>query len=201
MDTKFLDKTFDSTSPGSRTTHNALVKAFETCSGLYAGVNKLYDGLEYSNHIRMVAATAIRNFTDQTGYEKSDLILACFAHDLIEDARVSYNDLVKIIGIYPAELVFAVTDYTGKTRKERACYDKTRKLPGATYLKMCDRYANTAYSLMTGSIMLHVYSAEYATFRSNLYCEDSKNAGLWCELDDISGWEDITDNTVIDNRS
>jgi len=132
----------------------------------------------------MVAATAIRNFSTQTMYQKTSILIGCFGHDLIEDARVSYNDLNKKYGGYVADLIYSVTDYTGRTREERACYDKTKQTEFGPYLKMCDRYANGAYSKLTGSSMYEKYKVEYPKFRTQLRnVEDLTVVSLWKELD------------------
>ena len=45
---------------------------------------------------------------------------ASFGHDLIEDTRVSYNDVKTELGQEAADIIYAVTNDKGKNRKERA---------------------------------------------------------------------------------
>ena len=47
-------------------------------------------------------------------------MLATWGHDLIEDTRVSYNDVMNHLGQEASDIVFAVTNDKGKNRQERA---------------------------------------------------------------------------------
>ena len=196
MDIKFIDTILAESSQTNYSLHGSheqnITNAFYKCSALYKSVRKKYDDLAYSNHIRMVAAAASKNFTIQSAEEKTNIIISCFAHDLIEDARVSFNDLDSLFGRKVAEMVFAVTDYTGKNRESRAPYDKIRGVKGATYVKLCDRYANGAYSYLTGSPMFNKYKSEYAKFRRELHVNDLEglNDGLWEHCDGLFDFEE-----------
>ena len=46
--------------------------------------------------------------------------MSCWSHDLIEDTRTSYNDVRNKLGVFVADIVYAVSNEKGKTRKERA---------------------------------------------------------------------------------
>jgi (p)ppGpp synthase/HD superfamily hydrolase len=97
----------------------------------------------------------------------SDLILACWGHDLIEDARVSYNDCKKELGEFVANIIFAVTNEKGRDRSERAndkYYALIRETPGAIFVKLCDRIANIQYSKLTKSRMFDMYMKENLEF-------------------------------------
>lgn len=193
MDTQFLDKAFSPYTEEGRQYNEKLNDAFWWCCDRYKDVKKKYDGLPYSHHIRMVASTAIRHFSDQTIPQRYYILVACFGHDLIEDARLSYNDLNKKYGGRIADLIFSVTDYTGRTREDRACYDKTKQADFGPYLKMCDRYANGAYSKLTRSEMYERYAAEYPKFRFQLKDDKDKNTiSLWNELDNLFEFKDIS---------
>jgi len=97
--------------------------------------------------------------------------LACWGHDLIEDCRVSYNDVKDALGQEVADIVYAVTNEKGKNRKERAndkYYEGIRNTPGAVFVKLCDRIANVQYSKMTGSRMFEMYKKENINFMIKL---------------------------------
>ena len=96
---------------------------------------------------------------------------ALWGHDLIEDTRVSYNDVVKQLGKFAADIIYACTNEKGKTRKERAnqkYYDGIYDTAYATFVKLCDRIANCQYSKMTGSQKFAMYQKENDGFLSAL---------------------------------
>jgi (p)ppGpp synthase/HD superfamily hydrolase len=98
-------------------------------------------------------------------------LLATFGHDLIEDCRVSYNDVKQHLGQEAADIVYAVTNEKGKSRKERAgerYYLGIRNTPGAVFVKLCDRIANVQYSKMTKSRMFEMYKKENIDFMVSL---------------------------------
>jgi len=105
-----------------------------------------------------------------------NLRLAAFAHDTIEDTRVSYNDVRYELGVVVADIVDAVSNEKGKTRKERAndkYYEGIRNTYGAVFVKLCDRIANVQYSKMTGSRMFEMYKKENDEFIVQLGWDDT----------------------------
>lgn len=149
---------------------------------LHESVGQTYDkNLPYGHHLSMVADAAI-----QYGYEvvnnEADIIPVVFAayfHDSIEDARLTYNDLVTIAGrfmtneqcITAAEIVYALTNDKGRTRKERAgehYYAGIRETPYAPFVKLCDRLANMTYCFNgtndANNHMQKVYASEWSHF-------------------------------------
>jgi (p)ppGpp synthase/HD superfamily hydrolase len=92
---------------------------------------------------------------------------AVWGHDLIEDTRVSYNDVKTELGQESADIIYAVTNDKGKNRKERAgnkYYEGIRNTPGAVFVKLCDRIANVQYGKMTKSRMFEMYKKENPEF-------------------------------------
>jgi (p)ppGpp synthase/HD superfamily hydrolase len=146
----------------------------------------MYDTyLPYEFHLRMVNEVAkdfnylLDNEVDYyTGepyrgprQEQVTLMQACmlatWGHDLIEDTRVSYNDVMNHLGQEAADIVYAVTNEKGKNRKERGgvkYYEGIRQTPGAVFVKLCDRIANVQYSKMTKSRMFEMYKKEHQDF-------------------------------------
>lgn len=99
--------------------------------------------------------------------------LACWGHDLIEDARCSFNDVSKELGGDAANIVYAVTNEKGKNRAERGndkYYEGIRNTSGAQFVKMCDRIANVQYSKMTKSRMFDMYGDENEGFLEKIQC-------------------------------
>jgi hypothetical protein len=114
--------------------------------------------------------------SDVTVTLRTACLRAAWGHDLIEDCRVSYNDVKEILGQEAADIVYAVTNEKGKNRKERAndkYYEGIRETKGAVFVKLCDRIANVQYSKMTGSRMFEMYRKENDNFIEKLGYDDT----------------------------
>lgn len=160
------------------------------CIAQHLETNHYYDRyLPYEFHLRMVVQvyqdfkhllpkglltyeeSIYHNSFETIDETHSAIELACWGHDLIEDARVSYNDVKDCLGFNSAEIIFAVSNEKGKNRKERAndkYYEGIRNTPGAVFVKLCDRIANVQYSKMTKSRMFEMYKKENQYFISHL---------------------------------
>lgn len=154
------------------------MEKIEWCIEQHRKTNHWYDEyLPYEFHLRMVAQAAkdfIHLVPDSNDGETSfrdDIILAAHGHDLIEDTRVSYNDVREVLGHIPADIIYAVSNEKGKNRKERAndkYYEGIRNTPGAVFVKLADRIANVQYSKMTKSRMFEMYKKENDNFLTSL---------------------------------
>ncbi len=160
------------------------------CIEQHHNTNHYYDTyLPYEFHLRMVhqAATDFKHLLDDTkdyftgepwrGPKQNQVTLrdacltATWGHDLIEDCRVSYNDVKEHLGQEAADIIYAVSNEKGKTRAERAndkYYEGIRNTPGAVFVKLCDRIANVQYSKMTKSRMFEMYKKENDHFLNQL---------------------------------
>ena len=144
----------------------------------HESTNHMYDAyLPYEFHLRMVAKVAekfielIPDLNDGETALRDTVLLAAYGHDLIEDTRVSYNDVKENLGLGPADIIYACTNEKGKNRKERAndkYYEGIRNTRGAVFVKLCDRIANVQYSKMTGSRMFDMYKKENINFMIKL---------------------------------
>ena len=148
------------------------------CIDKHNETNHMYDAyLPYEFHLRMVAKVAekyielIPDSNDGETALRDTVLLAAYGHDLIEDTRVSYNDVKENLGLGPADIIYACTNEKGKNRKERAnekYYEGIRNTRGAVFVKLCDRIANVQYSKMTGSRMFDMYKKENDHFLTSL---------------------------------
>lgn len=125
------------------------------------------DNLPYSYHLQLAAnvASEFAYLVDESDWHY--VIAAVWCHDVIEDTRQSYNDVMKIIGRPAADIVYAVTNEKGKNRKERAnekYYTGIRNTKHATFVKLCDRIANLRHGVLMGSKMVNMYQKEHADF-------------------------------------
>jgi (p)ppGpp synthase/HD superfamily hydrolase len=170
-------------------------KKIKWCLEQHEKTNHYYDEyLPYSFHLRMVAQVykdfkhvlsknlfTVKEEVQRGSWETFDVTdevieLACYGHDLIEDCRVSYNDVKTNLDEYSgyshiADIIYAVTNEKGKNRKERAndkYYEGIRNTPGAVFVKLCDRIANVQYSKLTKSRMFEMYKKENEDFMIKL---------------------------------
>ena len=127
---------------------------------LHDSVNQIYgDAHPYGFHLDMVVGH-VCNYGHIVCNDENDvmpLIFGSYYHDSIEDARLTYNDVMNIArtmlteeqAIKATEIVYALTNDKGRTRSERAgeqYYKGIRQTPYAPFVKLCDRLANISYS-------------------------------------------------------
>ena len=149
--------------------------------------NHLYDGKPYSTHLDLV-----HSYVEKYKHLLSPDIYpfvkaASYPHDVIEDCRQTFNDVNKNCGLTVAKLTYALTNEKGVNRKERASpkyYEGIRKEPGASYLKICDRLANTFYSVASGSPMSKTYEMEVFSFMESLF--NPQYLPMFSELADLT---------------
>lgn len=169
-----------------------LNKIYLFASEKHKKVNHFYDIHEYSYHLNKVSEVA-HKFINLVSYNDYDLIIAsCYCHDLIEDTRLTYNDLknelIDIIyndcndsyfyyedcenlALKIAEITYALTNEKGRNRKERAnnkYYMGIKDIKYATFIKLCDRISNIEYSSKEGN-KLEMYKKENNHFLNQLY--------------------------------
>lgn len=156
---------------------------------LHASVNHAYDRIRpYGFHLDMVV-NWVRKYIEEVCVSEQDVLpiyFAAFYHDSIEDARLSYNDVMKIAqelmdeeqAYLAAEIVYALTNEKGRNRAERAnekYFAGIREIPYAPFVKLADRLANTSYAFSKGTAdslrMSKVYREELPGFLDALKVE------------------------------
>lgn len=158
---------------------------------LHKSVNQWYGDKPYSYHLYMVV-----NIMDKYVGELNPtyelyriLYFASVFHDSIEDARLTYNDVSKIALKYmnlddatlATEIVYALTNEKGRTRKERAnekYYKGIRDTKYAPFIKTCDRLANMTNAKETGNRMFETYQKEIQQFILDTYHEDTPKSAI-----------------------
>lgn len=149
---------------------NSIEKAREYATKCHADTNHLYDGKPYTEHLELVVryAEVFGEYLDDFDH----VIEAAWCHDVIEDCRQTYNDVKQNTCVEVADLVYALTNEKGRNRSERAnniYYEGIRALGiKAVFIKMCDRLANTKYSIDNGSHMAEMYLHENPSFVNRL---------------------------------
>ena len=149
----------------------------ERIAKIHADVNQHYDEKPYFYHLDKVGRLVVK-YLQEIVNKKEDIIPVIFGayfHDSIEDARLTYNDVLKIAKEYmtdkqallATEIVYALTNEKGRNRHERAnekYYFGIRVIPYAPLVKACDRLANYNYAKETHSKMVSCYEKEMEYF-------------------------------------
>lgn len=181
------------------------------CYEIHENVNQKYDSNPYSLHLKMVVNNLPLIFEEalECGFITDDMYkqsllrdyikcyYAALLHDTIEDARLTYNDVKRLVSSHNsfhftdydkkenytycheltineedvADIVYAVTNEKGKNRSERAndkYYQGIRENKFAVIVKICDRIANILYSKMMNSRMFDVYKKEHEHFINSI---------------------------------
>ena len=183
----------------------------EWCIERHHVTNHMYDKyLPYEFHLRMV--DEVRKefqhlymkpiigeglYLTVEGIIETVLRYACFGHDLVEDVRVSWNDIVKKLiessfskplAIFTADLIRSVTnDGRGRNRDERMpdyIYEEMKLQQYGVFIKLCDRIANVRYGLLTKSSKTEMYRRELPKFKAKLYTEGMYEE-MWTELENL----------------
>jgi len=161
---------------------------------------KYGDNLPYSFHLKRVGEQG-KNFlylikgvcSNQENYRASlvtyiDIVgMALISHDAIEDARLTYNNILTeanntlenyVAAKMVADIVYCVTDEKGKSREERKnelYYQGLVENELAVFVKLADLAANTLYSKLTASRMYGQYKEEFPRFKEKVYLEKYKD--------------------------
>lgn len=133
--------------------------------------NQKYNGMPYSYHLGMVVGVAEDHIHCIAPAWHGEVLAACWLHDAIEDARITYSTLRHEFSAEVADLVYACTNEKGRTRKERAndkFYQELRATPYACFVKMCDRIANVQFSVKHNSPQVAMYRKENDYFIQRL---------------------------------
>ena len=158
----------------------------ESAHELHQSVNQTYgDDLPYGYHLDMVA-NGVRDFGHLVCASEDDVLpmfFGAYYHDSMEDARLTYNDVMKVArgflteeqALLATEIVYALTNDKGRTRAERAgekYYKGIRETPYAPFIKLCDRLANITFScsgMNDNSLhMKEVYKGEMPHFLASI---------------------------------
>jgi len=173
-------------------------KFFDLIIKAHKNTNHFYDGyIPYEFHL-MMALTIAKRFIHLIPEEFRFIVLAAvIAHDSIEDARLTYNDVKKLAlecgatekeAVMIAEMARAVTnDGRGRDRDERMpdyIYEEIKTIFFSLFVKLCDRLANVQYGLITGGSMPKKYKKENPHFKEKLYTENLYEE-MWNELESL----------------
>jgi (p)ppGpp synthase/HD superfamily hydrolase len=157
---------------------NTLEKTKVYAIKAHKNVNQKYDNHDYDFHLNMVYQIAKKFINTIAIEEQENVLAACWVHDIIEDARETYNDVKKETNETIAELAYALTNEKGRNRAERAndkYYEGIRTTKNASFIKFCDRIANVTHSKQNGSRMFEQYKKENENFTSKIFVPGCEN--------------------------
>ena len=150
-------------------------------------VNHRYDvGHPYSVHLIMSVEVGKKFIHLIPEKDIPETFGGIWVHDIIEDARETYNNVKRATNEVIAEYAFALTNEKGKTRKERAnkkYYEGIKLYKHATFIKLCDRIVNMTFARDHKSSMYDMYLREFDNFYKNLY--DGRFEAMWNYLKGI----------------
>ena len=155
---------------------------------LHEQVGQRYDSIHpYGLHLDMVTEAVLQyvHLVCEDSDELLAIIFGAYFHDSIEDARLTYNDVMQKArqscglsegqAFIAAEIVYALTNEKGRTRAERASekyYEGIRTTPYAPLIKLADRIANMSYSAQNESgcnqAMRKIYREELTHFLASI---------------------------------
>ena len=153
----------------------------------------LYGDKPYTYHLDQVAAIAIQYLDLIQTYETCTMdrvVAVAYLHDVLEDTKVTIEILLEAFGANIANDVWCLTDANGTNRKERKLntWWKIRSSRVATYIKLCDRIANTKECLrQEKQSLLGMYQKEFPLFEAALYVPDTPLEPLWKDLKSLTG--------------
>lgn len=166
---------------------NLVERAKTYATEKHTSTNHEYAGRPYTFHLNMVAEAANRHIAGFSQHEQELILAGCWCHDVIEDARETYNDVKGVLGEEVAEIAYALTNEKGRSRAERAddrYYSMIKANDLACIVKVADRVANATFSRSQGSRMFDIYRQEYQNFKSKLYTP-GKFESIWQELEGL----------------
>lgn len=164
--------------------------------------NQKYDKtLPYSFHLKAVMAqVAIYYNLLPKNTPMGVCRKAACGHDLIEDARMTYNDTIALLtdksleycltledAKICADIIYACTECRGHNREERHSPEFFQTLKAnrlGVFVKLCDIMANVLFSLLTNSSMYEKYQKEFIHLKDELYILGEYD-NLWYDLQTI----------------
>lgn len=161
--------------------------------------NQRYADHHYSRHLADVFGV-LKEYTPELSKEfnltqsQIDILAAgCWLHDVMEDCPVKYEILEKEFGTEVADIVLVVTmpQYGKKASRKLRYLDKLVQNQMALIVKLCDRIANTRFSLQTSrdsgkpNYQLKKYRGEWPIY--NYFLNDGKELqSFFTELETLS---------------
>jgi (p)ppGpp synthase/HD superfamily hydrolase len=171
-------------------------KAEKFAKRVHAETGCTYDGMPFDKHLDSVHSVFNRykGFLHEkwgASFNYIDVLdkieCAIWLHDVMEDCRVSYGELVREFNVEIAEIVYALTNEIARSRSEMSdlTYPKIRALGAAAiFVKLCDRISNTEASINHPDGYHGMYKREFPKFKKHLRTDDWGQ--MWSDLEKIT---------------
>ena len=149
-----------------------------------------YGHAPYSKHLEDAYEVAKRYIKYLNEDEIEDTLCAVFLHDTVEDTEITPNMIRQLFNDRIASIVLAVSNEMGWDKKEILfkTLPKIWQNKLATFVKLCDRIANTTNSKNNmdekSSGLYKRYQLEYPVFRYAL--RNKLYEDMWVELDELT---------------
>ena len=143
--------------------------------------NQKYGDGPYTIHLR-----AVVQVLNDFGWRVTDILVAGWLHDTIEDTDTTREEIECLFGEQVARLVWACTG-VGANRKERnqSIYAKLKECPEGVCLKLADRIPNAENSKANNPSLFEMYKKEYEAFENALLLLDPNITDMWDRLDKV----------------
>jgi (p)ppGpp synthase/HD superfamily hydrolase len=145
---------------------------------------------KYGEDPYLVHLYDVVNVLIEYGYTHSKYLATAWLHDTIEDSTLGYYKIKAEVGEDVAEMVFAVTDELGRSRKER----KAKTLPklngkiDAQVVKLADWIANVRNAHYKRPDLIQMYQKDFKDFEKAVrHQADSGMETMWLEIENLLG--------------
>lgn len=127
----------------------------------YQHRHQRYDQYSYMFHLELVVQVVLQ-FQHHIQIEHVlDVVYAAYGHDLLEDTETSIPQIKTLMGERATELIVAMTQPEGATRKERSTpeyYWRLSQTQYGSFLKLADRIANVYFGYTNVTLKVNDYT-------------------------------------------
>lgn len=163
------------------TTHEHVRKAFLLAA-------EYHQHQKYGDHPYLVHLYDVVSVLIEFGHGSHNLLAAAWTHDSLEDTTLNYSKIKSELGQDIAEIVFAVTDELGRSRKERKqkTLPKLTQFEDAQIVKLADWIANLRNCYSERPDLLQMYRKDYRSFKDAVQSEaTAAMKPLWDEVEKL----------------
>lgn len=154
-----------------------------------------YGDFLYTFHLQGVRNVGVRFKHLVPAEDWNDIEGSLYTHDVIEDARQTYNNVLEATNKKVADGAYALTEEKGHDRAERSperYHQGIMALKNGEFRKLCDTIFNVENSLRTGHSMYKKYQKEFSKIQSRMWTEGTPFQPMWDHLAQLLQIENAT---------